>query len=158
MSINIRAKGQEGEREIAAMLNTRISEIHKRYKLPPIAKKDAIFQRNQNQSAVGGYDLSNNLNLAIEIKRQENLSISTWWKQCLESAKRSDAIPVLMFRQNRRPWRVMMLVDILGFPGVKSSGEEWGIREFQVEFGVDNFLDWFEVYYCRFLKNGRVSN
>ncbi len=117
MAINIRQKGQNGEREIADMLNSIYLKVLQDNGLPEKDKRDHPFQRNQNQSAVGGSDLSNPFNLDIEVKRQENLSINTWWKQCVESAKRSGGEPVLVFKQNRKAWRVMLMCSLETYPG-----------------------------------------
>ena len=38
----------------------------------------------------------------IECKRQETLSIPTWWKQCTRNAAAEGLTPLLVFRQNRR--------------------------------------------------------
>ena len=65
-------------------------------------------QRNQNQSAVGGCDLTGTFHFAVEIKRQESLSIETWWKQCTAAASALGQVPVLIFKQNHKKWRVMM--------------------------------------------------
>lgn len=153
MSINIRQKGQSGEREIANLLNDMIDHIRLSNDLAPLGKKDAIFQRNQNQSAVGGHDLSNNLGLAIEVKRQENLAISSWWKQCVDSAKRTNGIPILIFRQNRKAWRIMMSVSMIGFPGIEGQA---GLLKVKVELNMDDFMKWFGHYYSEFLANGRI--
>ena len=98
MTINVRQKGQEGEREIAKILNQIVATVQAERQLPKYETRDELFQRNQNQSAVGGSDLSNPMGLEIEIKRQEALSVNTWWKQCVESAARTGGVPVLMFR------------------------------------------------------------
>lgn len=71
-----------------------------------------IVQRNQNQSAVGGKDLIGTFGLAIEVKRQEALSINTWWNQCVASAKALDEIPVLLFRQNKGKWRCILETQV----------------------------------------------
>ena len=76
MGINIRQKGQEGEREIQRVLEPVVRKVLERNGIPLPDK--AIIRRNQNQSAVGGSDLSNTFGLAIEVKRQEALSINTW--------------------------------------------------------------------------------
>jgi hypothetical protein len=111
MSINIRQKGAGGEREIAARLNDIIRLVlHKRGELMVTPH----VQRNQNQTAVGGCDLTGTFDFAIEIKRQEALSIETWWKQCCASASELGKIPVLIFKQNRKKWRVVMLGTIGG--------------------------------------------
>jgi hypothetical protein len=109
--INVRTKGQTGEREIATRWNKIVDEVlqdlyaHNPYKSEEIPYP---FQRNQNQSAVGGSDLSNPFGLSIEVKRQEQLSVNTWWKQCLKAASEEGAIPVLVYRQNRKPWKVII--------------------------------------------------
>ena len=37
----------------------------------------------------------------IECKRQETLSIPTWWKQCTRNAAAESLTPLLVFRRNR---------------------------------------------------------
>lgn len=148
MAINIRQKGQEGEREIAKKLNAVISNVRQRQGLPPLETRDELFQRNQNQSAVGGDDLSNPLGLSIEVKRQEQLSVATWWKQCVESAARTDGIPLLIYRQNRKPWRCMAWGSLP--PGILGNIEP---RQhlYRVELDLDSLLHWFDGYYTRYL-------
>lgn len=148
MAINIRAKGQNGEREIAIELNAIIKYILKEKNLP-IPEVD-IVQRNQNQSAVGGSDLSNTFDLAIEIKRHETLSINTWWKQCETAAKRNAHIPVLIFRQNRAAWRVITYgwIDI-----DKAKGSQMNCR---IEMTWEDFQHWFYRYACAKIEAGEV--
>lgn len=110
MTINIRAKGQNGEREIADALNLIVNALYK--ELGMAVPPKPVVQRNQNQSAVGGCDLSNTFGLAIEVKRQEALSINTWWKQCDVSAKERGELPVLLFRQNKMKWRCILMVEL----------------------------------------------
>lgn len=101
-------KGKEGEREVCDILNGEIYNLLKELGKPEeeCRKAFSVVQRNQNQSAVGGMDLTNTLGLAIEVKRQEALSVGSWWRQCLASAKRNDEVPVLIYRQNRKPWNI----------------------------------------------------
>jgi hypothetical protein len=109
-SINIRQKGANAERDIADDLNFIINDVRSAMGLPALAKP--MVQRNQNQSAVGGKDLTGTFGLAIEVKRQEQLSINTWWAQCLASAKELNEIPVLLFKQSRQKWRCIMPVAL----------------------------------------------
>jgi hypothetical protein len=106
MGVNIRTKGAGGEREIADILNGAIYLTYKERGLP--YPSSPIVQRNQNQSAVGGQDLVGTFGYAIEIKRQETLNINTWWKQCVASADTLGEEPVLIFRQSREKWRVIL--------------------------------------------------
>lgn len=150
MSINVRQKGQEGEREIAKILNGIVATIRQQNGFDKIETRDELFQRNQNQSAVGGSDLSNPLFLEIEVKRQEDLSINSWWKQCVDSAERTGGIPILIFRQNRKAWRVCMFGDLPLQPvGVQHYRAMTGTR---VEITMDDFKRWFTHYYSSWLK------
>jgi len=150
MTINVRQKGQEGEREVAKMLNAIVATVRKEHELPAYATMDEIFQRNQNQSAVGGADLSNPLGLEIEIKRQEQLSINTWWKQCVASAERTGGIPILMFRQNRKVWRICMEVEV---PLVSYNDTKYlALPQCRGEIDLDTFKLWFHKYYNEHLK------
>lgn len=150
MAIHVVNKGKEGEREVAKILNGIVAKVRDELKLPQFATRDELFQRNQNQSAVGGSDLSNPLYLDIEVKRQEQLSINTWWKQCTEAAARSGGIPVLIFRQNRKPWRVCMLADIPLQPSGASAYRTLG--PCRVEIDLDTFKAWFKTYYTDWAK------
>lgn len=114
MALNVRAKGQSGEREVADMLNLLCYGVGKVMGAPAdvLGHYMMTFQRNQNQSAVGGSDLSNNLGLSIEVKRQETLCVPMWWRQCVEAADRNNDIPILIYRQNRKAWHVVMHMQL----------------------------------------------
>lgn len=150
MSINVRTKGQEGEREIAKILNMIVADVRASLKLPHYATNDELFQRNQNQSAVGGADLSNPMGLEIEIKRQEQLFVNTWWKQCVTSAERTGGVAVLIFRQNRKRWRVCMEGELpLQAAGTATYSSLGPCR---VEIDMDTFKAWFKAYYTQWVN------
>lgn len=145
MGINIRQKGAEGEREVIKMLTPLIVAAMKELDCPQALIDNALkmVQRNQNQSAVGGNDLSNTFGMSIEVKRQEQLSVNTWWKQCCEAAVRNNELPVLIYRQNRKPWRVRTF----GFLHVPKDGAElWGSLQAIIEFDEDTFKQWFKLW------------
>lgn len=102
-----RSKGQRGEREAIAILQPVIDEMFLAAGTAPPPLK-----RNLMQSMSGGYDVVGLEWLALEIKRQEKSNIKAWWKQTIEQAQ-SEQTPVLMYRQNRAKWRVMMPVEII---------------------------------------------
>lgn len=113
--VNIRNKGFNGEREVATLLNGLLMEVMRELGFPEDKIKTAAttIQRNQNQSAVGGADLSNAFGLAIEIKRHENLSgFNGWWRQCEAAATRNGEVPVLLYRQNRSAWQCATLLEL----------------------------------------------
>lgn len=147
--VNIRTKGQTGEREVAKMLNELVAEVRREYGLPVLDTRDELFQRNQNQSAVGGHDLSNPLWLGIEVKRQEQLSINGWWKQVIEATNRDGTIPILIFKQNRQKWRVCMLANLPLQPSHATTYASLG--PIRAEISLEDFKSWFLVYYRTWL-------
>lgn len=107
MGINIRQKGQCGEREVCDWLNGIAYRVLTANGLAYPAKP--IFQRNQNQSAVGGSDVTNPVKMAIEVKRQEALDLNAWWRQAEKAAEEFGGTPIVIFRQNgKRKWRILI--------------------------------------------------
>ncbi len=149
MGINIRAKGAGAEREVAKALDAivqRVAHEHGR------EVAGACVQRNQNQTAVGGCDLSNTFGLAIEVKRHEQLSINSWWKQCCEQAKRNDELPVLLFRQSHQKWRVITQ----GMLPLMDETDWHHIVPVRVEVSWESFLAWFEIWVQRKISEGNL--
>jgi hypothetical protein len=140
VGIDIRAKGQNGEREVADMLNFIIYTVMKDlgYSEDECLKGMRTVQRNQNQSAVGGNDLTDTFGMSIEVKRQEQLSIGTWWAQCLEAAKPKNLCPVLLYRQNKKAWRARAYVWL----HLPSGGQ----TPIVAEFDIDSFKSWFYLW------------
>ena len=149
LMINIRQKGAGGEREIADQLNFIVYRQMQLFGLPPINNS---IQRNQNQTAVGGSDLTGTMGLSIEVKRQETLSINTWWVQTTESAERSNETPVLIYRQSRKPWCVVMNIDI---PLFTHEGQHAHMRV-RGTFDWDSFKLFFEEHVKRKLRAGYI--
>lgn len=137
-------KGSGGEREICDMLNPLVNSMREVDGLTVLNVQDYPFQRNQNQTAVGGSDITNPYQLDIEVKRQEALSVNTWWKQTVEAANRSGGIPILIFRQNRKKWRVIMMG---GIPVRNGNGWHCNAR---VEISIEDFRIWFCTHYRTF--------
>jgi hypothetical protein len=150
MAINVRTKGQQGEREVADLLNFTIYTVMKEmgYNEEESLRGMTTVQRNQQQSAVGGNDLTNCFGLSIEVKRQEQLSVNTWWKQCVLAAERNSELPVLMYRQNRKPWRIRTLAWL----NVGSSSKAY--MQAVVEFDIDTFKSWFQAHVKQMLVDG----
>ena len=114
-----RAKGAAGEREVLALLGDRLG------------KK---FERNLGQTRGGGADCVEIGRIALEVKRQEQLNIKSWWEQAERQAvcisipsgidihkkQQLNAIPVLAYRQSRKPWTFVLdckdvcLLDVRG--------------------------------------------
>jgi len=155
--INIRQKGAGGEREIAKALNSIIQKCLREAGFDPaqIAAAATSVQRNQNQSAVGGNDLSHTMGMSLEVKRQETLSINTWWRQCVAAAKPNCELPVLVYRQNNRSWRVVT-TGFLHLPGLDPNS--YSSFTSRVEIDWDTFQLWFEHWVNRKLSLGELPN
>lgn len=145
MAINVRTKGQTGEREICKMLNDLYKQVYAILDMP-FPEKD-IAQRNQNQSAVGGCDISNTCNYAIEVKRQEQLAINTWWKQCVVSAQEVGKFPVLLYRQNGKKWKCIMFVNPL-----RTYMEE-ELKWVRAEMSIEDFQAIFKEHAIQYIKD-----
>lgn len=144
MEINIRVKGATAEREIADDLNYIISIVYKELEIP--SSTWYVVQRNQNQTAVGGKDLTGTFGLAIEVKRQEALSINSWWTQCTASAKAHGELPVLLFRQSKQKWRCITLLE-LGLPGANHAS-----MTVRAEIDYETFKVWFKAWVKRSIQ------
>ena len=127
--INSRSKGQRGEREIVKFLQD-IAETA----FMDLGEPIPTIERNQNQSWQGGYDIVGLDDfIAPEVKFCEKLQVDKWWGQAWDQASKAGrmAMPVLFYRQSRKPWRVRYLVTIAGM-----------IDETLVETDLMNFSDW----------------
>lgn len=98
MGINVRTKGHGGEREIAQLLREHLG---------------IIVERNVDQVRDGGADIISVRPFAIEIKRQQQLSIKRWLAQAVRQTTKKNPVPVLMFRQDRQPWRVIFPLNVV---------------------------------------------
>lgn len=104
--MNIRTKGANGEREVCMWLNRLVKDFYSQLGL--LIPEAPVFQRNQNQSAVGGSDITNPFGLCIEVKRQEILALPQWWSQVTYASRVHGGIPILIYRQNgKRKWNIM---------------------------------------------------
>ena len=137
VKFGIRAKGANGELELAKILNPVVHKVKRSKGIPEenILNKHNQIQRNTRQTANGGSDLINTYGLAIEVKRQQTLNINKWWEQCCKSAFETSEIPVLIFRQNNKAWRVIMYARI-----------EPSELCFRSEISITDFLLWYEDY------------
>jgi len=148
--VNIRHKGQRGEREVAILLNGMLILVMRElgYSEPDVLAAVSSVQRNQNQTAVGGDDLVNTFEMSIEIKRHETLHVNSWWTQCVDQAKRNNYWPVLLYRQNNKPWHCrtygyMMCPDGTYLPSV-------------IDIDYLSFQNWYKTWIKKKLLNGYV--
>ena len=137
--VNIRTKGASAERQIAEKLNLIIYIVRKRLNLDQYVHDKQPVQRNPLQSAIGGSDLTMPLPISIEIKRQEALSINTWWKQCVSSAQDDHTCfktPVLLYKQSHKAWQCIMMTQMPNSGALVRSA-----------ISLESFEEWFEHLY-----------
>lgn len=127
-----RNKGSRGEREVIALLQPVVNKVCDEFNEPRF-----VLRRNQDQRwKEKQYDLIGVPWIALEVKRQENLSgFGSWWRQTLKACGERQT-PVLIYRQNYKPWQVRMRCYV-------AAGDAWiyGTIDMKIEF----FLEWFEV-------------
>ena len=133
--INSRAKGQRGEREAATVLQGIVDQewmrVHGIRSKDPVVEgqrekpsQRPVLTRNLVQTRNGGHDLVGLDWLALEIKFCETLQLDAWWNQTKRQASEHETVvnqkvmPVLMYRQSRKPWRIQMLGKL---PGLSAS-------------------------------------
>lgn len=99
MSKAQRDKGLRGEREVAERFRAAGMEVRGLE-----GSGDHLVVRHLE----GGFDLH------LEVKRQETLCMDKWSRQAEAEAPRG-AIPLMIYRRNREPWRVSLLLeDLIG--------------------------------------------
>lgn len=100
MAINSKAKGAEGEREIAKILREHGFDE---------ARRGQQFSGKNGDADVIGLE-----HLHLEVKRNEHLNIDNAYDQSVRDAaveserKGKDIIPTVFHRKNRRPWLVTL--------------------------------------------------
>lgn len=147
--VNIRSKGQRGERYVVDFCNEVYAEVHSILSIPLPPKP--IAQRRQNQSAVGGMDIDNTCLYAIEVKNQETLQLNTWWQQCVVSARETRKRPVLIYNHKRK-WHVMIEMN----PWVHQVEEfnHYIKREaIRAIISIDDFREIFRAHAIDYIKN-----
>lgn len=100
MTINVRNKGANGEREAADLLQPVVDSVATRLGL-----QAPRLRRNLMQYAVGGEDLVGLPWYSIEIKRVETLAVATWWEQAVRQAARKAAGATAWDDLARLGWR-----------------------------------------------------
>ena len=131
MPVNGRNKGAAGEREASQFLDRLCAGY---------GYGHITTERNLEQARGGGHDLNGIPGLSIEVKRVEALNVPAWWKQCLRQADAIGAHPLLMYRQNRKPWTFKTLL-MGSFYSEKPSA-----YSFEVTLDEAQFKKWFACF------------
>lgn len=97
-----REKGKRAEREVVKLLQPVVTKVYQE-----AGKEVPMLERNLMQSHKGGHDIVGLEWMALEVKHHETLQISQWWEQTKKQAGKT-RVPVLIYKQNRIKWRVLM--------------------------------------------------
>ena len=128
---SVRAKGQNGERDVCAFLQKGVDEVYSFNRLEPPA-----LHRNLQQTQNGGFDIAGLPWIAIEVKHHAKIEpglLVKWWEQTLRQAGETFE-PVLFYRSNRNPFRVRMFQ-------YWQAGDKTG--KMLVDISSNDFMTWF---------------
>lgn len=124
-----RDKGMRAERAIIALLQPCVDRAYVGSRVVAAP----TLERNLEQSRAGGCDIIGLPWIAIEVKHQETLQLASWWLQTLSQARKNNAIPCLIYRQNRVSWKAVVELEIAKNVVVP------------VTLDLESFLLWFEA-------------
>jgi len=93
--INVRDKGQRGEREFLGLLSE-------------LLELTEVLTRNLSQTREGGADCIELPGYSIEIKNCATVTLNQWWKQAIRQALNTNSIPVLAYKVPRKGWIVVV--------------------------------------------------
>lgn len=133
-----RDKGQRGEKELCKLLQPHVDKVYAEHGL-----ESPSLERNLSQTRDGGFDIAGLDWIALEVKRVESLNINQWWDQTVAQAQ-GGRTPVLAYRQNHKPWRVVMR-------GYLDGGGR--LVQARVEISKEKFIHWFEVKLDQYLRS-----
>ena len=94
-----RDKGKSGEREVARLLTD-------------LTGYDV---RRRVRQHLGDSDLEGLPNWEIEVKRYASATpalLKTWWAQAVAQSRRTNALPVLVYRADRSDWRAVWPAEL----------------------------------------------
>lgn len=92
-------KGREGEKEFAALLAA-FGYIAYRDGKQFFTPEGVRIHRDVQHNVPG---------IHFEVKRREKVDVPAWMRQAKEES--GDAVPVVAWRGNRQPWRIIMDAD-----------------------------------------------
>jgi hypothetical protein len=122
MPINSRRKGKAGEREVARLLEEWWGKVEAGVKF----RSTPLSGGFSSPDVRGAFEISGDLMTTaltfpytIEVKHRESWSLKNletgrkspvwgWWNQCQVAAAEEEKIPMLWFRKNRMPWRIIV--------------------------------------------------
>lgn len=135
MGIHALNKGKRAEREVVAILQPIVAKLYREANIHP-----PKMQRNTIQSDDGGCDLVGLEWLSLEVKHQEDFSLSAWWEQTVRQAYKGGKVrtPVLWYKRNNVAWRVRM-------PGIAGGTQDVAWCGCVVDISMEDFLKYLDA-------------
>lgn len=72
------------------------------------------IDKNWNQREKTRFDLKLGP-FGVEIKRQEKLSLGSWWLEAVDQVAGTELMPLLAYRQSRQLWTIVLSMVDLGY-------------------------------------------
>lgn len=138
MAIDIRKKGQIGEREVCAILVEQGLCIE--------------ATRELDQVRAGGSDVEALTYMSIEVKRHEKVAVKTYWDQVMKSASNVGKCPCVWWRPNRKAWLIMLPAETIPeaylLYGILACGKIIAKNYPHLQFvHYKDFCNWYKVNY-----------
>lgn len=137
--VNVQDKGKRGEREIKDRFIAIMEAVER--DCGKTGYSSEVKRASYMASNAGGRDIVGIPCLAVEVKRAETLELNAWWNQC-ERQARENELPVLLFRQSRRPWRCLTYGGLYLFNDA---------HRCVVQCSADDFFNYFAKLYLQIL-------
>lgn len=148
MGINIRVKGQKGERDVCDILvgHGLVQEA----------------SRNLDQVREGGSDVEALSHASVEVKRHEKTAIKSWWDQVCVSAARVGKMPCVWWRPNNKKWLVILAANTIqadelsrkSFRDIAVCGKVITKNYPHLQFvHFEDFIEWYKAGYVKHKVN-----
>lgn len=137
MSLNPVHKGKRAEKQALELMQKVINSVFVAHGLPatdaPCLERNSLAE-NKDHEQKGHSDILGLPMLSIEIKRREQAFDEAWWQQARRQCKKGQT-PIVLYRQNREPWRCRLW-------GLLHDGKTW--KSVPVDIKEVEFKKWLE--------------
>lgn len=156
-----RVKGAIGERDVARLFVAAMELVEDKLKLAPDDTRRCSLRVKRSSGMAannGGDDLVGIPLISVEVKRSETLDLKNWSEQTQRQAREAGGLmPVLIYRQSRKPWRVQTYATLRGIVDLwkKHNLQAWIENWVWVDLALDDWLRWYACLYEAWLKEGK---
>lgn len=143
--IHVQRKGKVGEQELVRIIVGTMVQVEARVDAKRWPISSEVKRCSSMQADRGGSDIHGIPGFGFEVKRAQVLRIDDWWQQCSDQCPRG-AMPVLVYRQNRKPWFVRWYM-------CTSSPHQWIVGDVRMR----DWLPWFQSWYENYLTADTIN-